>query len=109
MRSVPAYVLLLAAPLQAEWNFSTLTEGQVGNLPGAQPSDLRTIYHQFSLDYAVADLRIGVRGETFGANAANRNYGQLLQRSASYRRSGFEATVGNFYAIVGSGSAPPRL
>ena len=103
MRSVPAYVLLLAAPLQAEWNFSTLTEGQVGNLPGAQPSDLQTIYHQFSLDYAVADFQLGVRGETFGANATNRNYGQLLQRSASYRRRGFEATVGNFYTIVGSG------
>ena len=41
MRLVPAFVLLLAAPLQAEWNLSTLTEGQVGNLPGAQPSDLR--------------------------------------------------------------------
>ena len=103
MRSVPTFVLLLAAPLQAEWNLSALTEGQVGNLPGAQPSDLRTIYHQFSLDYALADFRIGVRGETFGTSADSRNYGQLLQRSASYRRSGFEATIGNFYTIVGSG------
>ena len=103
MRSVFAFVLLLAAPLQAELRLSTLTEAQVGNLPGAQPSDLRTIYHQFSLDYAVADLRFGVRGETFGASAASRNYGELLQRSAVYRRSGFEATLGNFYTIVGSG------
>ena len=103
MRSVFAFVLLLAAPLQAELRLSTLTEAQVGNLPGAQPSDLRTIYHQFSLDYAVADLRFGVRGETFGASASNRNYGELLQRSAVYRRSGFEATIGNFYTIVGSG------
>ena len=103
MRFVPAFVLLLAAPLQAEFRLSALTEGQVGNLPGAQPSDLRTLYHQFNLDYAIADFQIGVRGETFGANATNRNYGQFLQRSASYRRSGFEATVGNFYAIVGSG------
>ena len=103
MRSVFAFVLLLAAPLQAEFRLSTLTEAQVGNLPGAQPSDLRTIYHQFSLDYAVADLQFGVRGETFGASASNRNYGELLQRSAVYRREGFEATVGNFYTIVGSG------
>ncbi len=103
MRFVPAFVLLLAAPLQAELRLSALTEGQVGNLPGAQPSDLRTLYHQFNLDYAIADFQVGVRGETFGANATNRNYGQFLQRSASYRRSGFEATVGNFYAIVGSG------
>ena len=103
MRFVPAFVLLLAAPLQAELNLSALTEAQVGNLPGAQPSDLRTIYHQFSLDYAVADLRFGVRGETFGASAANRNYGQLLQRFATYRRGSFEATVGNFYTIIGSG------
>ena len=103
MRSIPAFVLLLAAPLQAEFRLSSLTEGQVGNLPGAQPSDLRTIYHQFSLDYAVADLRFGVRGETFGASASSRNYGELLQRSAVYRRSGFEATIGNFYTIVGSG------
>ena len=103
MRSVFAFVLLLAAPLQAELRLSTLTEAQVGNLPGAQPSDLRTIYHQFSLDYAVADLQFGVRGETFGASASSRNYGELLQRSAVYRRSGFEATIGNFYTIVGSG------
>ena len=103
MRFVPAFVLLLAAPLQAELRLSALTEGQVGNLPGAQPSDLRTLYHQFSLDYAIADFQVGVRGETFGASATNRNYGQFLQRSASYRRSGFEATVGNFYTIVGSG------
>ena len=103
MRSVFAFVLLLAAPLQAELRLSTLTEAQVGNLPGAQPNDLRTIYHQFSLDYAVADLRFGVRGETFGASASSRNYGELLQRSAVYHRSGFEATIGNFYTIVGSG------
>ena len=103
MRSVPAFVLLLAAPLQAEVRLSALTEAQVGDLPGAQPSELRTIYHQFSLDYALADFQFGVRGETFGASAANRNYGQFLQRAASYRRSGFEATVGNFYTIVGSG------
>lgn len=103
MRSVLAFVLLLAAPLQAELSLSTLTEAQVGNLPGARPSDLQTIYHQFSLDYALADFRFGVRGETFGASAASRNYGQLLQRSATYRRGGFEATVGNFYTIVGSG------
>ena len=88
MRSVFAFVLLLAAPLQAEFRLSSLTEAQVGNLPGAQPSDLRTIYHQFSLDYAVADLRFGVRGETFGASASSRNYGELLQRSAVYRREG---------------------
>ncbi len=100
---VPALALLLAAPIQAEWRLSALTEAQVGNLPGAQPSDLRTIYHQFSLDYARADFQVGVRGETFGASATNRNYGQLLQRWASYRRRGFEATAGNFYAIIGSG------
>ena len=103
MRFVPAFVLLLVAPLQAELRLSALTEGQVGNLPGAQPSDLRTLYHQFSLDYAIADFQVGVRGETFGTSADSRNYGQLLQRSASYRRSGFEATIGNFYTIVGSG------
>ncbi len=103
MRPILVFIWLLAAPLHAELSLSTLTEGQVGNLPGAKPSDLRTMYHQFSLDYALADLRVGVRGETFGASAASRNYAQLLQRFASYRRSGFEATVGNFYAIVGSG------
>ena len=103
MRPVPAIVLLLAAPLKAELGLSTLTEAQVGNLPGARPADLRTVYHQFSLDYALADFRFGVRGETFGASAANRTYGQFLQRSASYRREGFEATAGHFYTIVGSG------
>ncbi len=103
MRSIFVFTLLLVAPLQAQLRLSTLTEAQVGNLPGDQPSDLRTIYHQFSLDYALDAFQLGVRGETFGASAPNRNYGQILQRSASYRRGPFRATVGHFYAIVASG------
>ena len=103
MRSVFALTILLAAPLHAQLSLSTLTEAQAGDLPGAGPRDLRTIYHQFSLDYALADLRVGVRGETFGASSARRSYGQFLQRFASYGRGPFQATVGHFYTIVGSG------
>ena len=103
MRSVFALTFLLAAPLHAQLSLSSLTEAQAGDIPGAGSGNPRTIYHQFSLDYALADVRVGVRGETFGASAAGRNYGQLLQRFASYRRGPFQATVGHFYTIVGSG------
>ncbi len=103
MRLASALALLLAVPLHAQLSLSSLTEAQAGNLPGARPKNLRTIYHQLSLDYALADFQLGIRGETFGASAAKRNYGQLLQRFASYRRGPFQATVGHFYTIVGNG------
>ena len=103
MLSAPAIALLLTAPLHAQLSLSTLTEAQAGDLPGAGSRDLGTVYHQFSLDYALAHLRVGARGETFGASASRRNYGQVLQRFASYRQGPFQATVGHFYTIVGSG------
>ena len=98
-----ALALLLAAPLQAQLRLSTLTEFQLGNLPAGEPSDLKTIYHQLSLDYALDEFQIGLRGETFGSSEPDRNYGELLQRFAAYRRGPFQATVGHFYTIVGSG------
>ncbi len=108
MRSIhPPTLLLLAAvlatPLQAQTQLSSLSEIQVGNLPEHQPRNLRTIYHQFNLAYALNDFRFGIRSEAFGSSESDRNYGEILQRFASYRRGRFQATLGHFYTIVGSG------
>ena len=95
--------VLLAVPLQAQLRLSTLSELQMGNLPDGEPADLKTAYHQLTLDYALDHFQIGLRGETFGSSEPNRNYGELLQRFASYRRGPIQATVGHFYTLVGSG------
>lgn len=99
--------LLLAAPLlaqlPAQLRLSALSEAQFGNLPEGEPSGLKTSYHQLSLDYALEGFQIGLRGEGFGSSEPDRNYGELLQRFASYRRGPLQATIGHFYTIVGSG------
>jgi hypothetical protein len=99
--------LLLAAPLlaqlPAQLRLSALSETQFGNLPEGEPSGLKTSYHQLSLDYALEGFQIGLRGEGFGSSEPDRNYGELLQRFASYRRGPLQATIGHFYTIVGSG------
>ena len=97
-----AALAVLAAPVQAQPRLSTSTEVQVGSQPGSRPAEQRAVYHQFNLDYALEGLQFGVRGEAF-AGGGDRNYGQLLQRSASYRRGPLRATAGHFYTIVGSG------
>ena len=103
-RSIAIVIAFLFTPsLHAQLRLSTLTEFQFGNLPDGEPSDLKTSYHQLSLDYALEGFQIGLRGEGFFSSEPNRNYGELLQRSASYRRGPVQTTVGHFYTIVGSG------
>ena len=87
-RSIAIVIAFLFTPsLHAQLRLSTLTEFQFGNLPDGEPSDLKTSYHQLSLDYALEGFQIGLRGEGFFSSEPNRNYGELLQRSASYRRA----------------------
>lgn len=94
---------LLAVPLQAQLQLSSLSELQIGNMPDREPDDLRTLYHQLNFGYALNNLRVGIRTEAFGSSVAGRNYGEILQRFASYRRGPLQATLGHFYTIVGSG------
>ncbi len=94
---------LLATPLQAQLQLSSLNELQIGNLPGEEPNDLRTLYYQLNFGYALNDVRVGIRAETFGSSEPGRHYGEILQRFASYRRGPLQATLGHFYTIVGSG------
>ena len=89
MRSVPAYVLLLAAPLQAQWNFSTLTEAPSRQpARGAAPAicGRSTTSSASTMQSPTSSSEFAAR--LSGTSAANRNYGQLLQRSAVYRPRG---------------------
>ncbi|MGB1890047.1 MAG: DUF6029 family protein [Candidatus Latescibacterota bacterium] len=88
---------------EAQLRLSSLSEMQIGNLPERKPRDLRTLYHQFNLGYSLDHLRIGVRSEAFGSSESGRSYGEILQRFITYRRANFQATLGHFYTIVGSG------
>lgn len=94
---------LLATPLQAQLQLSSLSELQVGNLPDRAPDDLRTFYNQLNFGYALNDVRVGLRTEAFGSSASGRSYGEILQRFASYRRGALQATLGHFYTLIGSG------
>ena len=88
---------------EAQLRISSLSEMQIGNLPERKPRDLRTLYHQFNLGYSLDHFRVGVRSEAFGSSESGRSYGEILQRFITYRRANFQATLGHFYTIVGSG------
>ena len=90
-------------PFRGTLRFSSMSEFQLGNLPSAEPDDLRTLYNQLTADYALGYVRVGVRTEGFRSQRADRDYTVLAQRFVEYRRDRVEATVGHFYAIVGSG------
>jgi len=99
------FMLLVFMPniLGAQFRLSSLSEMQIGNLPEREPRDLCTLYHQFNFGYSLNHLRIGIRSEAFGSSESGRNYGEILQRFVTYRRNTFQATLGHFYTIVGSG------
>ena len=96
-------VICLAVPAPAQVSLRTLSEMQVGNLPDRAPPDLRTIYHQFNLDYSESGFQVGLRAESFGSSGSGRNYGHLAQRFAHYRHGDLHVTAGHFFAIVGNG------
>jgi hypothetical protein len=103
IRLVLLSIVLGVLPLQAQLRVSNLTEGQIGNLPGDKPRDLRTLYNQVTLDLSIAGFRGGLRTEKFWSSAKGSGYQHILQRSVGFKGGGFEVRAGNFYALSGSG------
>ncbi|NKB71374.1 MAG: hypothetical protein GKR89_30235 [Candidatus Latescibacteria bacterium] len=101
------YLLLcgavLAVPVQGQVQLSALSSVRWGNAPDQRPDGLRTIYNQLNLDYTKGGFRLGGRTQFFDASEPGRDYGEVAQRFAQYRRGRFEVTAGHFYGLVGAG------
>ena len=95
VRCLAADVQRTPEPLGGRLLFSSMSEFQLG--------DPRTLYNQLTADYTLGFVRVGVRTEGFRSERAGRDYTVLSQRFVEYRRDRLQATVGHFYAIVGSG------
>ena len=78
-------------------------EYQLGNLPGVDSGDLRTVYQQLNFGIEALGLHADARTEGFRSSADGRDYSHLAQRSLSYTYDRLQATVGHFYGIVGKG------
>ena len=92
-----------AGPLDAQLRLTAHHEYQFGNLPDAEPADLRALYQQVNLGFESAGFLASARSEAFRSSGEDRDYLHLAQRSLSYRHGGLEATAGHFYALVGRG------
>ena len=95
--------LLAAAPLEAQLRLTAQHEYQLGNLPDAEPADLRALYQQVNLGFESSGFLASLRSEGFRSSGEDRDYLHLAQRSLSWRRGGLEATAGHFYTLVGRG------
>ena len=98
-----ALALTAAAPLDAQVRATAFHEYQLGNLPDAEPADLRALYQQVNFGFESAGFLASARSEGFRSSGGDRDYLHLAQRSLSWRRGGLEATAGHFYALVGRG------
>ena len=98
-----ACVLAAALPAASQPQLTAHHEYQLGNLPGSEPGDLRTVYQQLNFGFETSGFLAGLRSEAFRSSAGGRDYFHLAQRSLSYRQGGFEAAAGTYYTLVGSG------
>ena len=95
--------LFCVAVAGAQVSISTLSEAQLGNIPGDKPADLRTAYVQLNLDLTYGALQAGVRNESHRTSEIGRNYNELVQRFVRYHRGPIEFSVGSYYSIIGQG------
>ncbi len=98
-----AAALLAAGPLHGQVRLTAHHEYQLGNLPDAEPADLRAVYQQVNLGFESPGFLASARSEAFRSSGDGRDYAHLAQRSLSYRHGGLEATAGHFYTLVGRG------
>lgn len=95
--------MLSAAPAASQPQLTAHHEYQLGNLPGSEPGDLRTVYQQLNFGFESSGFLASLRSEAFRSSESGRDYFHLAQRSLSYRKGDFEATAGNYLTLVGSG------
>ena len=97
-------LILLSLVNYAQLSGTNLMEAQIGNIPGKEPNDLKTLYDQFNIQYKYAGFRAFARLEQFYTTKSDGNeYIKPTQYSLFYRSRGFEARLGNFYETLGKG------
>lgn len=95
--------MLGSVPAQSQLRLSSLAEIQSGRLPSDEAGAQRSLYQQLNIAYALEGFELSLRGETFGSSERGRNYGELIQRSLTYRQGRLEAGAGHFHALLGEG------
>ena len=68
-----AVVLTAAAPLDAQLRLTAQHEYQFGNLPDAEPADLRALYQQLNLGFESSGFLASARSEAFRSTGEDRD------------------------------------
>lgn len=88
----------------AQFSGNNLAEYQLGNIPGAEPEYVNSIYDQFNLEYRLKSFKASARLENFYSTDTTRlHYTKLSQFVVSYRQKGLDFKVGHFYETLGKG------
>lgn len=95
--------LLFITKSTSQISVSNLLQYQVGNLPGASPSDRTSLYNQLNINYLYENIRIGGRIEYFNVDNRDQQYSNFQQKFIQYQNENFEIRLGNFYEILGKG------
>lgn len=83
---------------------SNIAEFGLGNIPGAEPSSVASIYDQLNLQYKVKGFGASLRLENYYSNDSVRDeYTKLSQFTVSYKKRGLDLKVGHFYETLGKG------
>lgn len=81
-----------------------LGEYQLGNIPGAQPQYVNSVYDQLNLGYRLKEFQAFARLENYySTDTLRTHYTDLTQYSLSYRKKGLQLKAGNFYETLGKG------
>ena len=106
MKRISIILLLVGLSFSGKAQLSgyNLLETQVGNIPGQEPDDLKTLYDQFNIQYRYKGVKAFVRLEQFYSSRTDGDeYTKFTQYGINYRTKGFEAKLGNFYETLGRG------
>lgn len=87
-----------------QFSGNNLAEYQFGNIPGAEPFNVHSIYDQLNLEYKLKSFKISTRLENYySTDTARSHYTKLTQYTLSYRKKGVNVRLGNFYETLGKG------
>ncbi|HSH19062.1 MAG TPA: DUF6029 family protein [Draconibacterium sp.] len=88
----------------AQFSGNNIAEYQLGNIPGATPAYVNSIYDQFNLEYRYKNFKAFGRLENFYSTDSTRiHYTKITQYSLSYQKKGLDFKAGHFYETLGKG------
>lgn len=83
---------------------NNIAEYGLGNIPGAEPSNVSSIYDQLNLQYRIKGFGASMRLENYYSNDSLReDYTKLSQFTLSYKKKGLDLKAGHFYETLGKG------